>query len=163
MSATVIIRPARDEDRDALIEQFQGLNQHEEPFVGNRRLDREGAVASLNFADRKVADSNGVRLVVEVEGQVVGHLYLTFERHGACVRDEVRDYGYVSELFVREEMRGRGLGRALLLEAERLTRERGLGHMMLGVITGNAIAERAYARFGFKSYATDLIKPIGKP
>ncbi len=162
MTTPFIIRPVRDDDCDALVEQFQGLNCHEEPFVGNRRLDRDGAVASLVFADKRVADNNGVRLVAEVEGQVVGHLYLTFERHGACVRDEMRDYGYVAELFVRDEMRGRGLGRALLLEAERLTRERGLGHLMLGVITGNAIAERAYARFGFKSYATDLIKPIGK-
>mgnify|MGYP003338110199 CR=1 FL=1 len=55
---------------------------------------------------------------------------------------------------------GCGVGRALLLEAERLTREKGLGHMMLGVITGNSIAERAYDRFGFKPYATDLIKKI---
>lgn len=160
MSAGLVIRPARDDDRDALIEMFHGLNVYEEAFVGNRRMDREGAIASLAFAERKVADTGGRKLVAEIDGRVVGHLFLTWEKHGACVRDEVKGYGYVSELFVREAHRGRGIGRALLLEAERLTRERGVGHMMLGVLTGNAVAERAYERFGFKPYATDLVKPI---
>ncbi len=160
MSAGLTIRPARDDDRDALIEMFHGLNVYEEAFVGNRRMDREGAIDSLVFAEKKVADTGGRKLVAEIDGRVVGHLFLTWEKHGACVRDDVKNYGYVSELFVREAHRGRGIGRALLLEAERLTRERGVGHMMLGVLAGNAVAERAYERFGFKPYATDLVKPI---
>ncbi len=161
MSVSLAIRPARPEDREALVELFQGLNVYEEPFVGNRRLDRTGAEESLAAAEKKTEDNGGARLVAEVDGRVVGHLFLVWERHGACVRDEVRTHGYISVLFVREELRGRGIGRALLLEAERLTRERGLDHMLLGVLNGNRVAERAYARFGFRTYATDLIKPVG--
>lgn len=160
MSADVVIRPARESDREALIELFFGLNVYEEPFVGNRRLDRAGAIDSLVFAEKKVADTGGVKLVAEIDGSVVGHLFLTWEKHGACVRDDEKDYGYVSELFVREAHRGQGIGRALLSEAERLTRAKGFGHMMLGVLHGNTVAERAYARFGFKAYAADLVKPI---
>ncbi len=160
MSADVVIRPARESDREVLIELFLGLNVYEEPFVGNRRLDRAGAIDSLAFAEKKVADTGGVKLVAEIDGSVVGHLFLTWEKHGACVRDDEKDYGYVSELFVREAHRGKGIGRALLQEAERLTREKGFGHIMLGVLHGNTVAERAYARFGFKPYAADLVKPI---
>ena len=52
--------------------------------------------------------------------------------------------------------------KAAMKEAERIAIARGFGHLMLGVLTGNESAERAYTRFGFKSYATDMIKPIGK-
>ena len=160
MSQDVVIRPARDEDREALVEQFQGLNRYEERFVGNRKLDRAGGEESLVHAEKRVRETDGIAVVAEVGGIVVGHMFLTFERHGACVREEVRPYGYIAELFVREEMRGRGIGRALLAEAERRTKERGLDHIMLGVLTGNSVAERAYERFGFKPYATEMTKPI---
>lgn len=160
MTAGVVVRPARESDREVLIELFQGLNVYEETFVGNRRMDRAGGVDSLIHAEKKVDATGGVKLVAEVDGAVVGHLFLTWEKHGACVRDDVRNFGYVSELFVREAHRGKGIGRALLLEAERQTKAKGFRHMLLGVLHGNAVAERAYARFGFKPYATDLVKPI---
>ena len=162
MTTPFTIRPARDDDRDALVEQFQGLNQHEDLIVHNRRTDRAAGEESLVAAEVKVVEKNGVRLVAERDGKVVGHLFLTFEQAPIFVRREVRDYAYIAELFVREEARGLGIGRGLMQEAERIALARGVGHLMLGVLTGNESAERAYARFGFRSYATDLIKPIRK-
>ncbi len=162
MSAGVVIRPARDDDREALIEQFQGLNQHEDLIVHNRRVDRPAGEESLVAAEAKIIEKNGVKLVAERDGKVAGHLFMTFEQAPVFVREDVRPYAYIAELFVREEARGLGLGRALMKEAERIAIARGFGHLMLGVLTGNESAERAYTRFGFKSYATDMIKPIGK-
>lgn len=162
MTTPFTIRPARDDDREALIEQFQGLNQHEDLIVRNRRTDRAAGEESLVAAEAKIAEKSGVKLVAERGGKVVGHLFMTFERAPIFVREEVRDYAYIAELFVRAEARGLGIGRGLMQEAERIAIARGVGNLMLGVLTGNESAERAYARFGFTSYATDLIKPIGK-
>jgi GNAT superfamily N-acetyltransferase len=160
MSVGVDIRPARPEDREALIEQFLGLNVHEEPISRDRRTDRAGAVDSLDAADRKVEKTNGYRLVAERDGRIVGHIFLTFEQHAIFVREEKRDYAYVSELFVREEARGLGVVYALLKEAERLAIERGAGDLMIGVLVGNESAERAYERFGFRPYTCEMIKPL---
>jgi GNAT superfamily N-acetyltransferase len=160
MSADVVIRPARPEDREALIEQFLGLNVHEQAISHDRRTDRAGAIDSLDAADRKVEKSNGYRLVAERGGKIVGHVFLTFQSHAIFVREEKRDYAYVAELFVREEARSLGIGYALLREAERLATERGVGHLMIGVLAGNESAERAYARFGFRPYACEMIKPL---
>ncbi|MDJ0946141.1 MAG: GNAT family N-acetyltransferase [Kiloniellales bacterium] len=158
---TFLIRPARDEDREALLEQTQLLNLHEEPITGNRRLDRAGAEDTLAAAEARVARSDGAVLVAEAESRVVGHLILTFATAPVYVREELRPYAYIDELFVREDCRGRGLGQALMAEAERIAVERGYRQMIVGVQSGNVSAEAAYARFGFAPFAQELIKRIG--
>jgi GNAT superfamily N-acetyltransferase len=156
----VVIRAARPEDREALIEQFRDLNLYEEPISNDRRTDRAGAEAGLAEAEAKVAEKEGVKLVAEVDGRVVGYLFLIFDRHAVYVREEKRDHAHVTDLFVLEELRGRGIGRALLLEAERVAEARGVDHMTIGVLTGNLPAERAYARFGFRPDWSGLKKPL---
>ena len=158
---TVVIRPARDEDREALLEQTQLLNRHEEPITGNRRLDRAGAEATLADAEARVARSDGVKLVAEDAGRVVGHLFLTFATAPVYVREEFRPYALIAELFVREDWRGRGLEQALMSEAERIAVERGYRQLLVGVQSGNVPAEAAYARFGFAPFSLELIKRIG--
>lgn len=158
---TFVIRPARDEDREAILEQTWLLNRHEEPIVGNRRLDRAGAEETLARGEARVAKTNGAKLVAEREGEVVGHLFLTFETAPVYVREALRPYAYIDELYVRERCRGQGIGQALMAEAERTAVARGYRQLLVGVQTGNAPAEAAYARFGFVPFSLELIKRIG--
>lgn len=39
---------------------------------------------------------------------------------------------------------------------------RGLRQIMIGVLAGNGLAERAYLGYGFRPYATELVKTIGE-
>ena len=48
--------------------------------------------------------------MAELDGRVVGHLFLEFKEDAVFVREELRPYAYISELFVREEARGGGIG-----------------------------------------------------
>ena len=154
------IRPARPGDHDALVEQYLGLNLHEDPLTHDRVTDRAGAEESLAAAEAWVAKSNGVVLVGEVDGRVVGHLFLTFEQSPPFVRNEMRAYAYIAELFVRAEARRMGVARALLEEAERIARARGVSRIMVSAIAGNESAETTYDRAGFAPYATELIKRL---
>ena len=65
------------------------------------------------------------------------------------IEESVRGYGHVDDIVVAQTHRGRGVGQALLAEAERLTRERGLKRLRLSVLVGNDGALKAYERFGF--------------
>lgn len=70
---------------------------------------------------------------------------------GVCLAQDVSDYGFVRQLAVPRAHRGRGIGRALLLEAFRRHRDRGLPQSQLGVDSSNASgATRLYESIGMR-------------
>ncbi len=93
-------------------------------------------------------------------GQVVGHLCLLLDRLPAHIAAEHRAVGYVSDAYVQEGMRGRGIFRALLAEAERFALTADATRLLVGVLAGNARAERAWRFAGFRPYALDLVKEL---
>jgi GNAT superfamily N-acetyltransferase len=154
------IRPAEPRDDAALAEQFQGLNIHEEQFIGDRRLDAEGGQESLAACRARVRETEGHALVAELDGRVVGHMFMWFESDPVFVRPELRRHAYVADLFVRQAARGHGIGTALLAEAERLARAAGVPRIRLGVLVGNDGAEALYLRSGYRPYAIAMSKPL---
>ena len=57
---------------------------------------------------------------------------------------------YLEDLFVKPEARGRGYGRALLIELARIARERGCGRMEWAVLDWNEPAIQFYRKLGAK-------------
>jgi GNAT superfamily N-acetyltransferase len=57
---------------------------------------------------------------------------------------------YLEDLFVKSEMRGRGVGKALLVHLARLAKERGCERMMWQVLTWNEKAIAFYESLGAK-------------
>ena len=60
---------------------------------------------------------------------------------------------YIEDLFVEENHRGRGYGRALLLYVARLARERGCGRLEWSVLDWNEPAIRFYKKLGAEPMA----------
>ena len=61
----------------------------------------------------------------------------------------------VHDVAVLASHRGRGIAEAMLVEVERLARERGACKLTLEVLSGNAPAMRLYQRVGFEGYQLD--------
>lgn len=74
------------------------------------------------------------------------------------VIEEERIFGYIDELFVEEEFRGQGIGRALIAACEEAGRALRLKLIMIGVVAGNARARKTYEAAGFSPYTIDLRK-----
>lgn len=155
----LLIRPATEADRPALDEQAMLLNIFEEPFAGDRRMDAAGGVDAVGHLRDTVAKSAGEMRVAELDGAVVGHMVMWFDRFPPFVRAELRDYAYIGDLFVRDAHRGQGIGAALIAEAEAIARARGVRRILLGVLEGNP-AEAAYRKLGFRGYALEMIKDL---
>ncbi|MEV6160846.1 GNAT family N-acetyltransferase [Streptomyces sp. NPDC052052] len=98
----------------------------------------------------------GVHLHVLVhEDVVVGHVWVARqEMHPGMV------VGYVFDVEVREEFRGRGYGRALMLQAERIALEAGEDRLGLHVFASNTPALRLYESLGYRTTQNSLAKAL---
>ena len=142
------IRAATEADHDVLRElweEFEAELDHE-PYL--RETWDEA------WDDLSVTVRDGVALVAEDDGRPVGFLF--------CVLgDRGRQTAHVTDLYVRPEARGRGIGRALLAEVVAPAHEAGLDHVSLEVLVRNTDARRLYERLGFAAVDMFLVAPLG--
>ena len=89
-------------------------------------------------------------LVAEDEsGALTGFLEVGLRSHAdGC--DTRQPVGYVEGWFVREEFRGKGIGRALLQAAEEWARARGCIEMASDALIDNDLSLSAHTALGFK-------------
>jgi ribosomal protein S18 acetylase RimI-like enzyme len=93
---------------------------------------------------RRFAEMRGAIVVIAEEDVAMAGFVIVHLEGGAAER-----YGYVVTLDVAPELRGIGLGRALLGEAERQVRAAGVGRMGLHVAVDNDAAIRFYEGLGY--------------
>ena len=109
------------------------------------------------------AEEDGVVLVAEADGAPAGFLVCLVE---TCAQGDLmllpaeRRHGVVTDIWVQPELRGRGVGRALLAAAARHCRELGLRTLRITALTANTTAIGAYRRAGYEDYETTLIKRL---
>ncbi|HEY8696101.1 MAG TPA: GNAT family N-acetyltransferase [Rhizomicrobium sp.] len=153
------IREARlPDDKPACLSFIAGLQRYEHRFEPDRRID--AAVAADYFAvlTKRVTEQQGRIFIAEMDGAAIGWAVFVVERNAIYVVEDERTYGYVAELFVNEEVRGCGIGRALIAACEAEGRALGLKLMMIGVLAGNRRTASIYAQAGYSPYATELRK-----
>jgi GNAT superfamily N-acetyltransferase len=156
----VTLRTARPADRDAVIELIHRLNLFEADLAGDRRRDYGGAMGYYDELLQRLSRRQGRVVLAEEGGIVIAAMGFSIDEDAAYVAEDVRRHGTVTDLIVHEGWRGRGVGRMLLAEAERLTREAGLKRLFIGALVANEPACRIYENFGFAPYVSLLVKDL---
>lgn len=87
---------------------------------------------------------NSINLVALDEGKIVGHLQISI---GTSPR--FREMGDLF-IYLHQDYQNLGLGAALMTEAIRLARERGMHRVELTVVANNHRAIRLYEKVGFQ-------------
>ena len=135
---TATIRPCLPEDAEALVQMIRELAVYEqlEDFA---RATPEAIRAHL-FAERPFAEA----LIAECDGQLAGFAlffgtYSTFRGQPGI---------YLEDIYVREALRGRGIGTALLKAVAGVALERGCGRLEWSVLDWNKPAIDFYQAHG---------------
>ncbi|MFF8409580.1 GNAT family N-acetyltransferase [Streptomyces omiyaensis] len=126
----------------------------------DRGVPEERARAKAEASHRELLprglDTPGTAIrVVVLDGRVVGHVWT-----GVRELEPGVSAGYVYDIEVGGEQRGRGYGRALMLLAERVTREAGETLLGLHVFAGNTPAIRLYESLGYRTTYVNSAKPL---
>ena len=160
--STFKIRDGKLPDDEAIARSFIiGLQRFEHALEPDRRLDPPVAGEFLAVLATKVAERQGRIFIAEdAQGTAIGWACCFLDDNDVYVEAASRQFGLVSELFVVEEARGKGVGRALIAKCEEHFCALNLRVMMIGVLAKNDTARRSYLAAGFRPYSEHLTKAL---
>ncbi|WP_433439974.1 N-acetyltransferase family protein [Nonomuraea sp. CA-141351] len=154
--ALIRIRPARDEDREAVLTLAPRLAEGVAAWRDHQAAIRAGQ----RWLTDSLAGRHGA-VFVAVEGddsRVIGVVSVSRQRHFTGATD-----AYVGELAVAEHAVRGGVGRRLMAAAEDWARQQGLSHLTLETGAANTTARRFYASLGYLEEGVRLTRSLAEP
>ena len=145
------IRPALEQDVEqlaALNGEVQALHAELFPHI----FCAPQFYSTCDWFRRCLLDESLSVLVAEDAGQLTGYLVLQRKISPAHEFTQERQCGYITQVCVGEQFRGRGIFKELLSAAKRLARDWGYQRLELDVWSNNSAAKNAFLRCGFTTY-----------
>jgi GNAT superfamily N-acetyltransferase len=151
MTHDVEIRPAREADIPELSRLVAGLAAYEEALDDRVHFDwneiREGPSWLRGVLNR---DHHAVWVADHGEGHLVGHLWVRLYRRREGGVPPLS--GYISQAFLDEGWRGKGLMKPMLEEAYDWFRAKEVTVVTLSVLHRNWLGATAWHRLGFSDW-----------
>lgn len=138
MNPAARLRPATREDIPLITKLIHELAEYEK--LAHTCVADDGSVGANLFGERPAAE-----VVLAFIGEEPAGFALYFENYSTHLS---RRGMHLEDLYVREHLRGRGIGRMLLARLASTAMERGYGRMEWSVLRWNESAIRVYDAIG---------------
>lgn len=135
------IRPATVADVPVILELIRALATYER--APNEVTATEETLREVLFGKKPAAE-----VLLLFENEIAAGFAVFFHNFSTWLG---RPGLYLEDLFVRPEHRGKGYGRALLIQLAKIARERSCGRMEWAVLDWNEPAIQFYRKLGAKS------------
>ena len=159
----VQIRRATQSDIPELSRLVAALAAWEEALDPRARFDWDGIRDAPNWLRLVLNREHHAVWVAGSDARLVGHLWIRLKRNSDGATPQ--SIGYISQAFMEENFRGRGLMKPMLEEACEWFRNLGITVVTLSVLHRNWIGATAWRRLGFSDWREDLrmdLKPRPK-
>ena len=143
---TFVIERAREEDVAGIVALFEDAAV----WMEGQGLFQWPTRVSLRFWRflRRKVKKNEVFVMQEINGRLLGHVRFNYQT-GTVWPDNPADVVYVRGLVIANEVRGQGLGAALLDWAQGYAREGGYSRLRLDCLAENGRLRQYYSDYGF--------------
>lgn len=154
------IRVAEDKDVSLIKEYSKETGWRSISESERKALDKEQWSKRMEEVFDKFIKKE-TRKIFVAEGENGGFLGYIFVGEGSSMMSGVT-HGFIYDIFVKEEFRGRGIGTKLIEKAESYCRQRGYSRIMLMVSPNNQSAVGLYAKIGFKAIHVYMEKTLSQ-
>lgn len=147
------IRKATLEDLESISAFSKKLFEHETRF--NKEFNQEWTYSETGqeyFKGRLKSDKSIV-LVAEVDSKVVGYAITHMENFAFRNRNPLAE---LENMFVEEEVRGKGVGTMLVEETKKILKERKVPRIKVQAFYPNKQAINFYKKLGFNDFVTSM-------
>lgn len=154
------IREARlPNDKPVILDFIIALQRYESFLEPNHLIDH--AMAEEYFAYILERTEHGcIFMADDAAGHTIGWSVVYEEQSEAFIRADERRFAYLAELYVSEDGRGSGTGRALIAACEEWAVVNGYATMRIDLLARNAGAAQAYAKAGYLPYCQEVKKRL---
>ena len=136
------------------------IQEHERASVRELKPGSEIADSYAEAMVRRIRESDGVMLMARDESETLGFVAGWLEVDpDPCLEEEARRYALVSDIYVIEAARRRGIAHRLLGAFEAAMRERGSARLRPCAKATNLGAIACYEAAGYRPYEVILSKP----
>ena len=146
----MIIRKAKLKDVEAIsvfvVKLFKAHAAWDRFFTPSKDVDK----VYREFIKRCIYSKNRYLLVAEENDKVVG--FVLGELAGRPPTSKVRKIGFISDVYVEESFRRRGIGKQLLSELCKWFKSKNLQYIELAVHVKNTVGQKAWEKCGFETY-----------
>lgn len=159
MTLSFTIRQTLPEDQSALEQMMVALNRHELSFAKDREIMGDAGARHMRYLQEQVSIDGGLIFVAESTDQLIGFILAHFtEIDGFYVREALRPYAEITDLFVYKDWRQQGVATALMQAVEDTARAYGYEKIRLSMHYGNKDAMKFYQALGYKIESLTLVK-----
>jgi ribosomal protein S18 acetylase RimI-like enzyme len=147
---TVRLRAWKQGDVEQIVDLWLGLMNHVNPVDGFYRISPDARKRYQSYLHRVFTDRDYAVFVAEADDGLVGFAMGRINKTPSVVVPET--VGYIENIFVREERRASGIGKALCKKLLEWFKKRGIGHVELFYQIENKQAVTFWQKMGFKAW-----------
>jgi GNAT superfamily N-acetyltransferase len=150
------IRKARLKDIPEVTKLWRKLCEYEDSFKSIREFTPLVKGANKVFQDditKKIRSKNVIVLVAVEDDKVVGYTY-TFIKEGDTLYKSDVNLAEISDIYVKEGYRGRGISSQLMEETMKWLKKKGVKYVEVFAVAPNKTAGNIYKKWGFKELGT---------
>ncbi len=154
------IRKARVKDVASVLELWKELFLYHKKLPKNNKLKiyqklKEGAENIFaRWVKENIKSRNGVVFVAEDSDKIVGYCLIHIKPNVPVFK--IKKLGYISDLYVKEDYRNKGVGSKFHKECFKWFRKKGLRHISLLVDAKNPAAHEFYKKHGFSDLYIEM-------